>query len=129
MDADPFADTKPPTMMPMKFIRPEWKKYVACYCSAYPWIHTVGIGKCDCSYKRVYKHTPFRVIHIYDCGEDLCEACGQPAETEEIDYGVGSYEFWGQLGTHTDWQEVTICCEAMLVPNKLESRQPGWFEE
>ena len=122
-----FGDTVSPPMTITVVQRPNWKEFVACYCSAYHWVHTVGIGKCFCGHKRSYKLSPLRVIH--DCGEDICEACGKPADTKEVDYGIGTYEFWGAMGTHTDWQNVTDCCEASLVTNELASRQPGWFNE
>lgn len=53
---------------------------------------------------------------------ELCSGCGQPAETTEIDFGIGAYEFWGACGVDTDVQTVTTCCEQYLVPNSWSER-------
>lgn len=30
--------------------------------------------------------------------------------------GIGPYEFWGARGVHHDWQMLSPCCEAEVVP-------------
>jgi hypothetical protein len=30
----------------------------------------------------------------------------------EVDFGIGSYEYWGAKGVDIDLQEVSDCCEA-----------------
>ena len=42
----------------------------------------------------------------YYCGE-----CSKECDWVELDYGIGSYEFWGARGCHTNLQTVSKCCE------------------
>lgn len=42
-----------------------------------------------------------------------CHACGiADPEITNVDFGIGPYEFHGATGIHTDWRDVTECCEA-----------------
>lgn len=34
-----------------------------------------------------------------------------------MDFGIGSYEYWGCPGVDVDIQQVTECCETGTVPN------------
>lgn len=76
------------------------RQHHTCYCSSYPFPHRMGSGQCKC--------WPL---------DRLCEACGQPAHGMTVDYGIGSYEFWGMRGVHRDVQRVSECCEAGFMDN------------
>lgn len=39
-----------------------------------------------------------------------------------MDFGIGSYEFWGAPGVDVNIQQVTECCEDHLVPNTWSER-------
>lgn len=52
----------------------------------------------------------------------LCESCGQPADCEEVDFGIGAYEYWGAPGVDVNIQLVSTCCEAGVVPNRWSER-------
>lgn len=41
-----------------------------------------------------------------------CCACKQECNVIEVDFGIGSYEYWGSKGIDIDLQEVSDCCEA-----------------
>ena len=41
-----------------------------------------------------------------------CCACKQECLVIEVDFGIGSYEYWGAKGVDIDLQEVSDCCEA-----------------
>ena len=41
-----------------------------------------------------------------------CSECNKKADFKLEDFGIGSYEFCGDRGTHHDWQWVSVCCEA-----------------
>jgi len=40
----------------------------------------------------------------------VCFDCKIQTTVETIDEGIGPYEFWGALGNHTDFREVSTCC-------------------
>lgn len=43
----------------------------------------------------------------------ICPGCGvADPDIVLVDFGIGSYEFWGAPGYHTDEHLVTRCCEA-----------------
>jgi len=46
----------------------------------------------------------------YAIGE--CSRCKQHTAFRLVDHGIGSYEFWGERGTHHDYQWESECCEA-----------------
>lgn len=71
-----------------------------CHCTSYPFPHRMGSGKCE--------------AHPSD---RLCSECGQPAEAETVDFGIGAYEFWGMRGVHRDVQTVSVCCGAGFMDN------------
>lgn len=41
---------------------------------------------------------------------------------KDMDFGIGSYEFWGCPGVDTNVQTVTVCCEVGTVPNRWSER-------
>lgn len=49
------------------------------------------------------------VSHEWE-GETICNDCGEPCSLIWEDQGIGPYEYFGALGTHVDWCEVTDCC-------------------
>lgn len=56
-----------------------------------------------------------------------CTACELECEVEDVDFGVGAYEYWGAPGFHTDVHTVSKCCEAELseVPPSLTEPDPN----
>jgi hypothetical protein len=53
--------------------------------------------------------------------KSYCAECHKECDTVELDYGFGSYEFWGARGTHSNIQTVSTCCEAdVLSKDELE---------
>jgi hypothetical protein len=47
--------------------------------------------------------------------EFLCSECLTSCTPTEVDFGIGPYEFWGQVGNHSDIQIVSDCCEATII--------------
>lgn len=47
--------------------------------------------------------------------EGICSQCGRACTATVVDFGIGPYEFWGHLGDHHDYQQVSPCCEAVCV--------------
>jgi len=54
----------------------------------------------------------------FKCSDETCEAeyhcnnCGAVnPDLHELDYGIGSYEFWGARGVQHYYVWVTKCCE------------------
>jgi len=45
----------------------------------------------------------------------ICSRCGNGCTAVWIDFGIGPYEFWGDRGTHHDYQVVSPCCEAEMA--------------
>ena len=43
--------------------------------------------------------------------EKYCSYCKQECDVEEVDEGIGAYEYWGATGFHHNWQTVSECCE------------------
>jgi len=40
-----------------------------------------------------------------------CAGCKQRCNGRWADFGIGSYEFWGQGCHNVNWQFVSDCCE------------------
>ncbi len=78
-------------------VKPKAKKQPTCDCRAYHFRHRLGGGACFGKH-----HGPF------------CGKCGEPAEPERADFGIGHYEAWGRSGIHRDEAIVSRCCEAEL---------------
>lgn len=51
-----------------------------------------------------------------------CEACRQPCEVEVVDYGIGSYEYWGYNGVNSSLCAVSTCCEATVFEDEELTR-------
>ena len=43
-----------------------------------------------------------------------CGECGKECDWQTLDYGIGSYEFWGARGVDTNLHTVSVCCEGDL---------------
>lgn len=41
----------------------------------------------------------------------ICTYCKEECEVVYIDEGIGMYEYWGCVGRHEDWVEVSDCCQ------------------
>ena len=62
---------------------------------------------------------------VYDEFEDdhyygYCQDCEQYVETVREDQGIGSYEYWGTIGTHHDYQEVCPHCGGYVEEGRPE---------
>ena len=58
-----------------------------------------------------------------------CGDCGEPAQEEKVDFGIGPYEFWGQKCTDTDVQWASACCEGKLFEDPeltVEHEREDW---
>ena len=42
--------------------------------------------------------------------EKYCSYCNQACDVEEVDEGIGSYEYWGATGVDVKMVEVSACC-------------------
>lgn len=65
-----------------------------CNCHAYPFPHRKYGGACA------------------GVNEPTCEECGKVCDTEEIEFGIGSYECHGEVGFDTRTATVSSCCHA-----------------
>ncbi len=43
--------------------------------------------------------------------EMICGECGKLAAIVEVDFGIGSYEYWGAKGIDVNIHYVSECCE------------------
>ena len=41
----------------------------------------------------------------------ICDSCNQECATIYVDLGIGSYDYGDGSYTHTDYQEISECCE------------------
>ena len=69
-----------------------------CNCTAYPFPHRPGGGKCQAS----------KDAHL------MCEDCRGSCEGTYVDFGIGSYEFWGAKEVDRQVHWVSECCEATV---------------
>lgn len=90
-----------------------------CYCSSYVFPHRPGSGKCEVS-REVARHRTGVVVR--QC-ESLCQLCGQPADVETVDEGIGYYEFWGACGNDVRLVEATTCCRSNLEDNTMANKR------
>ena len=44
--------------------------------------------------------------------EGYCSLCRNRCYIKTVDVGIGRYEFWGQVGFHSQLEDVSDCCEA-----------------
>jgi hypothetical protein len=42
--------------------------------------------------------------------EKYCSFCKQECDVDEIDEGIGAYEYWGATGVDVKMVEVSSCC-------------------
>ena len=83
-----------------------------CHCAAYPFPHRPGGGECGVGVSWTYNFGRGELpADARPKLEPICAACGLAAEFKEMDFGIGSYEFWGSVGFHSDVQVVSTCCE------------------
>ena len=47
-----------------------------------------------------------------------CKKCKQECEVVWEDVGIGSYEFWGSHGVHTEYACYSKCCEDELFDDE-----------
>ena len=78
-----------------------------CYCSAYPFPHRAGGGRC------------------LGPGDYLCSSCGAVATPVAMEFGVGSFEHHGSVGIDRHRQVVSDCCHTYLLEN---SSKRGFFQ-
>ena len=45
----------------------------------------------------------------------ICTNCKESCKVELIDFGIGSYEYWGAPGYDINIQAVSNCCEALVI--------------
>lgn len=41
----------------------------------------------------------------------FCRHCKTNVHTVSVDFGIGSYEYWGACGVHHDWRDVCPNCD------------------
>ena len=66
----------------------------------------------------------YKQLDPEDAPVGICDDCGCACTGELQDNGIGSYEFWGEKGTHHEWVFCSPCCGAEVVEGdqKLKSR-------
>jgi hypothetical protein len=62
-----------------------------------------------------------RQYHEDDVVSGYCIQCARDATETPVDFGIGSYEYWGAKGTHEDVQLVSECCEAEVVKHLYDT--------
>lgn len=108
-----------------------YRRKAVCNCSSYPFPHRAGGGRCEAtvglSYRR-WASTGYEGLKV--TLPELCESCGQPSETSEVDFGIGVYEYWGCLGVDVNIQTVSVCCEAPMIENTRRNadQHPEWLD-
>ena len=56
----------------------------------------------------------------------ICSECNKEANFKLEDFGIGTYEFWGAVGTNHDYQWISECCEAPPVEKTLDPEIPDF---
>lgn len=51
----------------------------------------------------------------------FCSECHKPCAGEEVDFGIGPYEFWGATGVDSCVMEVSECCMGDLLDELEEA--------
>lgn len=77
-----------------------------CTCKSYPFPHRAGSGKC-----RADENGPF------------CGSCGEPCRPIDVDFGIGSYEYWGSKGVDINVQTVSDCCESSIFSDAALTKE------
>ena len=49
--------------------------------------------------------------------DGICSDCKEPCEVVILDFGIGSYEYFGALGNDVKLDAVSNCCEAPVYMN------------
>jgi hypothetical protein len=49
--------------------------------------------------------------------DGICSECKEPCEAIILDFGIGSYEYFGAVGNHKQLAVVSNCCEAPVYIN------------
>jgi hypothetical protein len=44
-----------------------------------------------------------------------CPSCQCKVRPARVDFGIGSYEYWGCKGVHHDWRDVCPTCETEVT--------------
>ena len=52
--------------------------------------------------------------------EKYCSYCNQECDVEEVDEGIGSYEYWGATGVDVKMVEVSACCGEEVLDEPTE---------
>lgn len=52
-----------------------------------------------------------------------CRECECNVQTVKMDFGIGSYEYWGCKGVHTDVRQVCPSCEGEVEDERAEEEQ------
>ena len=85
-----------------------------CNCPAYPFPHRPGGGKCQAPKE----------------GQLVCEDCHGACEGTYVDFGIGTYEFWGAKGVDRQVAWASECCEAtVLWPSGHRAEPPDTRDE
>ncbi|TDV06034.1 hypothetical protein [Paraburkholderia caballeronis] len=50
----------------------------------------------------------------------FCPRCECNVRTVRVDFGIGSYEYWGARGVHHDWRDVCPECEGDVIAPQAE---------
>jgi len=48
--------------------------------------------------------------HRHSDGPKYCSYCNQECDVDEVDEGIGAYEYWGATGVDVKIVEVSRCC-------------------
>ena len=48
---------------------------------------------------------------------EFCAECREECQGNWVDFGIGSYEFWGQKCHDSRWGYASTCCEAEVIKN------------
>ena len=53
-----------------------------------------------------------------DAPVGVCSECGKYCSAILLDFGIGSYEYWGSQDYEEHWRWVSPCCEAEVVESE-----------
>lgn len=53
----------------------------------------------------------------------FCSECHKPCDGEMVDFGIGSYEFWGATSVDSHITEVSECCMGDLLDEIPEEEE------
>lgn len=58
----------------------------------------------------------------------ICKECNKECRVITVDFGIGSYEYWGAPGYDSRPADVTDCCEADWEDTGTPE-PPSWLDE